>query len=314
MTSPFEFMQQAVDIVQTSLHETNKIAATLVGRSPDGMSFAVARTNFWPEPIRKAFPGGQRIGNASGTVHAELACVLAAPCSQDSVLYVTDPPCPNCVKNMAEAGIKTLYIDHKGFDKDFAQRRQGDFTDMSLRICEKAGISVNRIFRKDRRIEPILEIPHGYSPALEKPPRIDQIDAEPSPQLFETLVQEQQQLFKDRPFACALSRGPLGRVFLIGAEIHPVIGYTTATLEEPEGKYSFLLQPTNRVLMTAVRYGQKLQDGYLYSSRVPTSRELVNLVGSGLSRIAIGDRSQARDGFGLEALEALEKAGVLNAG
>ena len=172
---PFEEMQKAVDIVNTSLHSANKIAATLFG---DG--FSISRTNYWPKHIASHFGMDTRIGNSSGTVHAETACILAAPMTEGASLCVTDPFCPNCAKNIAEAGIKTIYIDHKGFDKDFAARRGGHFQDMSMQVCEKAGISIYELRRKEKTLAPILQVSGDYRPANDAPvivssvPRADQ--------------------------------------------------------------------------------------------------------------------------------------------
>ena len=125
--SPYAHTQAAVDIVNTSPHPESKVACTLVGTDKNGQSFAIARTNHWPRPIADRIGTQTKIGNASGTIHAEMACIIDTPSSRNATAFVTDPPCPNCMKYMAEAGIKTLYIDHKGFYKDFARRRGNDF-------------------------------------------------------------------------------------------------------------------------------------------------------------------------------------------
>lgn len=306
-------MQKAVDIVQQSAHPTNKIAATLAGITAQGAEFSISRINLWPDAIRDKIGTETRIGNSSGTLHAETACLLAAPRTDGSAFFVTDPPCPNCVKYMAEAGVKALYIDHKGFDKDFAKRRGGHFETMAMRICEHAGIAVYKIFRKEERMEPILQIAPDYKPPIENPAVIESINGEVlSASLLSDYTKSKEAQFSSSPFAIAAAQDENGKIFLISAPVHPVIGYTTETLEKPEEKYSFLLQPVNRLLMTAARYGMRLMPGTLYSSRVPTARELVNLVGAGLTEITIGANDQARDESGLAALQQLEKAGILN--
>src|SRR5690606_7708262 len=115
----------------------NKIAATVFGHDLAGKPFSVSRTNFWPAAIANSIGTEDDIGDSSGTIHAETAAILAASHTAGAALCVTDPFCPNCAKNIAEAGIKTIYIDHKGFDKDFATRRGGDFQNMSMRICAR---------------------------------------------------------------------------------------------------------------------------------------------------------------------------------
>ena len=99
---------------------------------------------------------------------------------------------------------------------------------------------------------------------------------------------------------------------MISAEPHLVIGYTSETDTHEDGKYSFALEPVNRLLMTAARKGLTIDPAYLYSSRVPSSRELVNMIGAGLNQISIGDTQSARDEFGPRALKQLVDAGILN--
>jgi deoxycytidylate deaminase len=300
---PFSAMQTAVDIVGASPHPSNKIAATLV--CADGQ--AISRTNAWPAAIASTLGTEVRIGNSSGTIHAETACILAANgATQGAALFVTDPPCPNCVKNMAEAGITALYIDHKGFDKDFSQRRGDDFRAMSLKVAEKAGISVYIVYRKNQRIETLQEPTTDYQPAEENPILIEELKDAP-PLLSSTPYNK-----GCKPFASAVATNVQGRSFLMIAEAHPVIGYTSETIENPEGKYTFILEPVNRLIMGAARRGLNIDPAQLYSSRVPTARELINMIGSGLDTLQIGNLQDSRDAHGLDALRILTDAKILN--
>ncbi|MCB1555969.1 MAG: deoxycytidylate deaminase [Alphaproteobacteria bacterium] len=304
-SDPFEHMQAAVDIVGTSPHPTNKIAATLFGPG-----FSVSRTNDWPEIIREKIGIEVRIGNSSGTLHAETACILAAhrP-TEGASLCITDPFCPNCAKNIAEAGIKTIYIDHKGFQKDFIARRADHFTNMSMRICEKAGITVYEIRRKEKRLVSIYEPPTGYVPYDEDSVKIF------SGASFDTLCRKTEKEQKNRRFACALATDENGAFFGLMARAHPAIGYAFATDREeighPDGKYSFMLEPLNRLLMAAPRRGLRLVEGMVYVNGVPTARELVNFVGAGFRSLAIGAPEKARDEGARAALGLLEEKGVL---
>lgn len=307
--SPFEAMQMAVDIVNSSPHPTNKIAATLCGRNKQGESYTISRTNYWPEIIEQKI-GQERIGNSSGSIHAETACILAAPCTEEASLFITDPFCPNCAKNVAEAGIKTIYIDHKGFDKDFALRRGDHFERMSMRICERAGISVFEIHRKEQKLVPILEIPEDFEPHEDAPVEYEETDLS-----FADLVHQKAEKHYDRNFATALAQDDDGHVFALTARSHPAVGYSMQSdhdeIEHPEGKYSFILEPLNRLLMTAPRYGLKLVDGAIYASQVPNARAQVNLVGAGITRIRIGDTTEARNEDALQAVQTLSDHGVL---
>lgn len=297
-------MQSAVDIVGNSPHPVNKIAATLVcanGR-------ALSRTNLWPEVISSRLGAETRIGNASGTIHAETACLLDMAGTDGGTIFVTDPPCPNCMKNMAEAGIKALYIDHKGFKKDFAQRRGGHFEDMSMRIAERAGISVHVIYRREQKTETILNIPAGYAPADEFPVRLHPAEED----AFADLIAREHEYYQNQPFALALARDQSNRILALSARAHAAIGYSgDENLESPDGKYSFVLEPVNRLMMAAARKNLILRGDYLYSSRIPTARELINMIGANLFTIRIGNLNAARDIFGPQALKQLTEAGII---
>ncbi|MCK5284617.1 MAG: deoxycytidylate deaminase [Alphaproteobacteria bacterium] len=297
--SPYELMQKAVDIVQNSPHPTNKVAATLAGDD-----FYISCINVWPEPIQKIIGNKTKIGNSSGTLHAETACILQtvktkAAKTKNAHIFVTDPPCPNCTKNIAEAGIKALYIDHKGFNKDFAQRRGHHFKHMSMKICEHAGISVYEIWRKEEKIIPIWEKPKDYTPIEENPVIIKKLTKTPE------LPKE------DTIFASAIAYNKNKERYYIIATPHPIIGYTSKTLEPAGNKYSFILQPVNRLLMSAAKLGLQLEPDSLYSSITPTARELINLIGAELYNITIGDITRSRDKFGIQALKQLCKAKIL---
>lgn len=313
--SPFDLMQAAVDIVNGSAHETNKVAATLAGIGFDGAPYAISRTNGWPGPIEKKLGRDARIGDSSGTVHAETACILAAleaglP-TEGAAIYITDPLCPNCAKNIAEAGIKVIYIDHKGFSKDFAERRGGHFRNMSLEICEKAGITVYEINRKEKTIHRIYEPGEGYIPPQDYPVELLTL----APGGWQDLIAQKTEDAATHNFALAPVVDREGKVHILYALPHLSMGYTNASPpnfhESADLKYSFIIGPTNRLLMQAARRGFVLDRNAIYTARVPTARELVNLVGAGITRLAIGDMQASRDESGIQAMETLGKAGIL---
>lgn len=308
--SEYELMQKAVDIVGTSEHPTNKVAAAIPGEFHGHACYSAA-TNFWPDIIKKKIGRDLKIGNASGTVHAETACIMEGR-PHGKPIFVTDVPCPNCIKNMAEVGIRALYIDHKGFTKDFALRRGGHFDNMALRICEKANIGVYKIFRKEKRIETILERREGFFPVVEKPSCVSAVSKNVSRKKFLSLVEEEKEFYEGRPFALALEVHIGVIKYTISAEAHPCPGYTEQTIEQDDEKYSTILQPLNRVLMRAACNGFKIHPSYVYSSQVPTARELVDMVGMlGVTKLTIGDRTKCRDAGSMEALEQLVNAKII---
>lgn len=310
---PFHHMQHAVDIVSSSAHPENKIAATLFGDD-----WAVSRTNEWPEIIARVLGTDIRIGNSSGTIHAETNCILHAPgATQGASLCITDPFCPNCAKNIVEAGIAKIYIDHKGFDKDFFKRRSGHFDTMSMKICEKAGVSVFELNRREEKITPILEIGTGYIPPEDSPITMEPVNLA-TDAVLRQLVTKTTRLQSRRKFSIALAKNSNGQIYALTARAHAVTGYTMQNEQDelevmnPESKYSYIQEPVNRLLMGMMRRGLTLCDGYLYCSQIPTSREQVNLVGAGVRRITIGDMTRARDPHGRQAMKQLSTAKILS--
>jgi deoxycytidylate deaminase len=295
----FEMMQRAVDIVQTSPHPTNKIAASLARKQPGkGWEMISASTNLWPKPILEAFGPDTDIGNASGTIHAEIACVLSAPITKNTHIFITDPPCPNCVKALAESGIRRIYIDHKGFGKDFAQRRGQDFENISLPLCLEAGIGVFEVRRKDKTIR-----------CLQKG------RTTPQARRKNSILIESCSLAEIRDFCTGAHRRLAGHPFAAGLcktsnNATDAIAVTALDFEnfagDPwRGKYTATLEPLTRLLMVARRKGWALIPRTIHTSRIPTAREMVNFLGGGLEHIHIGDQNAARDIFGPIALKQL---------
>lgn len=305
MNSAIKAMQDAVDVVLTSPHPENKVAATLF---TDNQS--LSRTNDWPPAILQEIGTEARIGDSSGTLHAEVHCILDAEFKTEGAsLTITDPCCPNCAKNIAEAGIKTVYIDHKGFQKDFATRRGDEFQDMSLRILAHAGISIYELNRKEQTTKELYRPTEGYIPPEENP-----IEVRPTPAKISdaTLLQAAKLVkVKHARWACALATDIDGMTWTLVASAHPAIGYTHDKMETPEGKYNFILEPANRILMGAARTGLKLSSGHLWCSVLPTPRELVNLVGAGYHTLFIGDMEKAAKQSSLDARKTLEDSGIL---
>jgi len=311
-------MQSALDIVHKSPHPTNKIAATLFGVNRAGEDFSISRTNHWPDSIYNTIGTTTKIGNSSGTIHAETACILnALNSTENSSLCITDPFCPNCAKNIAEAGIKNIYLDEHGFGKDFFIRRGEHFDRMSMQICERAGINVYALNMLTKEMRTILEIEQDYKPTEDSP-----ILAEPVESIHDAIlhdiVESTTIANQRRKFAIALAKSKNGNNFALIARAHAVIGYSLQKPEEaldlltPRGKYSFIQEPVNRLMMYMARKGFTLYPDYLYCSQVPTAREQVNLVGANIKRITIGDTQKCRDPRGFDAMAQLKSAKILD--
>jgi len=325
----YTHMQAAVDIVQSSPHPTNKIAATIAGNN-----WSYSQTNHWPATIETAIGRDTQIGNSSGTIHAETACIFEAyangHATKGASIFITDPPCPNCVKNIAEAGITKLYIDHKGFNKDWAKRRNDEFENMSLRIAAKAGIEIFVIYRKEQRFEVISRHAPDYTPTETHPAVIipfnpsscgatagshdektDPAIKSQDDNIWLGLIDKTSAAYKTEPFALALATNASSQTVSITTDRHPTIGYCPEDPIEKEGKYSFILQPLNRLLMIAAREGLTLNPNHIHSSRCPTSRELINFIGAGFTHLQIGNPRTSRDDHGLKALQQLQETKIL---
>jgi len=316
--SPFEAMKAAMELVPTSEHPQNKIAACVFGQDPGGADYMVPAVNHWPEAIKERIGTNIKIGNASGTVHAETAAILGAPYTFGASICISDPFCPNCAKNMAEAGIRRIFIDHEGFDRDFFERRGDHFDTMSMQICEKAGISVYELRREEQKLVPILEAPENFE-APEDSPLYQEPLEKPGDAVFRDIIEKETGHHHRRKICIAFARDSENRLFTLTARAHAAIGYSlegadidqALELLSPIGKYSFIQEPVNRMLMQLRRKGMRLENGYIYCSQVPTSREQVNLVAAGIDRITIGDIQKCRDPDGLKAMEQLSLADIL---
>jgi hypothetical protein len=64
-------------------------------------------------------------------------------------------------------------------------------------------------------------------------------------------------------------------------------------------------------MMGAARYGLRLDLEHIWSSVVPSSRELVNLCTLNVKRIFVGNIKMARDPESFKAQEILEKNKIL---
>lgn len=299
----------AVDVVLTSPHPENKVAATLFSAQAH-----LSRTNDWPQPIRDKIGMTTRIGDSSGTLHAEVNCLLHFSAKAEGAsLAITDPCCPNCAKYIAESGIKHLYIDHKGFEKNFALRRGDEFEDMSLRILAHAGITIDKVHRKSNVITTIYAPPKNYSPPEDNPIEIKPSRAPISDDTLMTLARLVR--VKHPRWGCALATDTTGKTWTLVASAHPAIGFTEHGLSHTDlldtGKYDFYLEPVNRLLMGAARKGLRLLPDMIWCSVLPSPREMVNLIGAGLSRLRIGDIQTHKKASSEEAFRLLAETGLV---
>lgn len=296
---PFDMMQRSVDAIQNSPHPTNKIASTIAGINSLGEIFAVTATNYYPHVLIERLGPNVRIGDASNSVHAETENIFNTHKTEGAHLYCTDLCCPNCAKNIVLAGISDVYFDHKGFLKDFAQRREQAFYSLSMRFFKNAGIGVHKVWRKEKRLETLST---SNSQRLKEN---SFFTAQPVDTISSNTCEHTSD---ERPFATCLAKDNDGNVFKLKSWEQPLPGLTqeeAGKLLRGDKKYSPYIQPLNALLIAARREGLEIIPESFHSSRVPTSRELVNFVGAGFGKLSIGEVENARDQASLEGYKQL---------
>lgn len=305
--NPFEAMQHAVDIVSTSEHNKNKIASCLF-KDDD----FITRVNHRPDILKSNFTPDIRIGRSSQFIHSETACIFDAQFTTDGAsLCITDPMCPNCAKAICESGITHVYIDHKGLDKDFAIRRGDDFKSLSLLMMEKAGICVSILYRKDNRIEPLIE-----------PPIITRKSAAQGIEFFDwnndLSLSDYLKKFRNRQAHTAwaiakIREGDVDLGIIVFEELtHGLTPHDYAEHRRISLKYRLPVDPLNRLLFFTKRKQFAISDMALAVNLAPSSRALVNACGYGIRDIYVGENKPDHDDLGHIAAETLQKNSILN--
>lgn len=305
--SVYEAMQKAVDVVNSSKHENNKIASCLVNEDQ-----FIARTNYRPKLFIKALDPDMRVGKSSQFIHSEIACLYNASFPADGgQIFITDPPCPNCAKAICESGVTHVYIDHKGLDKDFANRRGDDFQSLSLLVFEKAGIPVSIIYRKEERTQPLIETQITTRRSSAK--GIEFFDWDNG-----TTLKQYLEKFRNRQ---AHTSWALGKIrennhdlgIIVFEELTP--GLTPrdyADNRKINPKYRLPVDPLNRLMIFTKRKGFELQNKEIAVNLAPSSRALVNACGYGLDTIYVGENKPDHDDLGHIAAELIQEHNIIN--
>lgn len=293
MSKHHTYMKMALEARDQSAHETHKVGAVVVGEGYD-----VARPNFFPDALERTIGHEQKLGNASTTVHAEIAAIFEAPCKTDGAsIYITQRPCPNCAKAIIEAGITEIYISAETRNTPLGQKINPFFETASLPFLTYAGVSV---FEVGEDILPLNEARYCHAEGL---------NVLPFSGSFETLLDD-----LDEPFAACLAKDPDGQTYFLSAKAqtpHCLPHERASAIAAAQSKYETALQPINRLLMACAREGLQAQPDFIYSSQTPTSREFVNMIGAGYRFLQIGNTNSCRDVSGLHALAQLTTHDIL---
>lgn len=316
---PLKVMEHTIAFKEDSEHKQNPIAASITGTTKTGEPFQIIGTNYYPQAITAKIGKGVKIGNASPTVHAETGLlheIIATEGKQSAGahLYVTDPTCVNCAKNAIEAGITKVFIDTAGYDGDFNARRGDDFKYMALPMYKAAGVQVFDVDRAAQTVTKLFELPPNSIRPKFSEVAIKPYEGKLSKKSFKKYVAQQYDIktnSKRQVFVMAT-----GNVFegwsILSTGPSIVAGYDETTEKSYiSEKYTAKLEPLNKTMMTMARHGMTPHKDYIFSAQVPTSRELVDIVGAGYRRIFIGNKTKARDKNGLQALKQLEEHQIL---
>lgn len=283
-------MQDAVDVVNNSEHDNNKIAACLFKDTGEKQS----EVNQRPQSFIAHLSPDVRVGNSSQFIHAEVASIFTACFPTDhSYLCITDPMCPNCAKAICEAGIKHIYIDHKGMEKDFIKRRYDDFEKLSLAMMQNAGVGVSVIYRKQQKIDMILET--QTHEARESDIKIFDFE-----KTIEDHLNQISSTSLDRSFALAKT----DRGLLYVPEKINKLGYESV-------KYRMNIDPINRLLFYCQRMGLSILDAAITCNLYPSSRAFVNMNGYGIQKIIIGSSIPDHDTHEHTAATVIKEFGFL---
>ena len=312
-TDPFIHMSMALEIEEQSAHPAHKVGALICGRDPSDQPYLIARANYWPPILEEHIGRNVKLGNASTTVHAEIAAICAAPAVEGSDIYITDLPCPNCAKAMAESRIKAVYIDSHTHNTPLGLKIKPYFDTVSLPILKHAGIAVYEMNTQIRELCALAAPPSQskiypvHRPVTQHPLSPNDVTA----QNFLSLIEKED---VKHPFAACIAFTPLGSAFYLSARPHRSIGLSEKDAQNiisSQDKYTPILQPLNRLLLTCARYGLKINPDYLYSSQCPTSREFVNIIGAGYTNLHVGNPDISRNEWGLKALKQLKTCGLI---
>ncbi len=310
----FKRMKKAREAEENSPHPTHKVGALIHGQDHQGNDFGVARPNYWPDIFLKSIGRDQKLGNASTTIHAEIAALCAAPRSEDASIYVTDLLCPNCAKGLSEAGIASVYIDAHTHKTPLGQKIRPFFETVSLPLFERARIAVFELDLDTQTSKEYIAPFHDKIIHTDDSIIINDVD-EPGERIFNHLIANAIDIYgRNKSFAACIARSYDDTYKFMAVRPHISIGFTSDDVRQmraSQKKYDPALQPLNRILLRCARAGLRIDDAYLYSHHTPTSREFVNTIGTGHRNITIKHNDLCRDKWGLLALKQLKAHQVI---
>ncbi len=311
MQSPLSLMQLTRALADDSPNPVHKIAATLRGKDAQGLPFILSRTNMWPE-ILDVIPRTMLIGESTGWIHAETAVFLNSVSTRGGDLYITDPPCPDCMKNIITAGIHAVYVDVAGYAKPYAVRDGHTIIEMSHIMAYHAGIPVYKVNCQTGQITCLNDLRDDLQPAeIDQNTKLGPIVTPGEERRFPAHVLDLQDRWPGQNFATARAVTASGHIVFLTVTPAIIAGYTVDPTTIIEGKHNYVQTALCRLLLTAKCMGLRLVLDSVTCSDSPSSRDLVNFVGAGGRQIRILHPQKSRDAFAIAALDLLESKEIL---
>ena len=313
----FQYIQDCRNLENQSSSSDYKIAAKLHGVGPDGTIISISSPNIKLRVLKRALDENGTIGGASDTIHAETAVIRSAPVTEGTDLFVSDPLCPNCMKNAIEAGVARIFIDQRGFDKKWYQNRQDYFDHISLKFAECAGVDVYNVDLENRDIKSLTSHKGKRKTAQDDSSHIIYIDRRAD---IVSFIEESKKIYGDRAFALSTGRDSDGRQVLIRTAEAFTNGLSESDQDvidkmkayNHDQKYRIKNDPVTRLLMASSKYGISLRGSDMYCSHLPSARCQINTVGYGMDTIRIGQIQENTSTDDLDAAYALHRHGILH--
>ena len=316
----YQYISDVRTLSLRSSSETYKIAAKMHGIGPENSVISFSRPNIKLPILKEIMDTHGSIGGASDTIHAETAVIMGAPVTDQADLFVSDPLCPNCMKNSIEAGFKRIFIDKNGFDKPWYQKRKGYFDHISLKLAALAGVEVFVVDPDTRDIQ-----------ALTPPPApgqaIGQAEHHNPPEIIplkhgenlEDFIESSRKKYGKTPFALSTGLDNNGRRVLIRASEDFSKGLTKDMTQaivsmaehNEDSKYSLKNDPVIRLMMAASKYGISLRGSHMYCSHLPSPRCLIDAVGYGMQDIRVSDIHDNTSSASLDAACLLSSHNIM---
>ncbi|MFP4386771.1 MAG: deaminase [Alphaproteobacteria bacterium] len=306
-------MAHALKTAEKSPHPTHKVGA-LLSLTAQELHHSIACYNDWPETLARHIGKANKLGNASNTLHAEIATLCKAQiATHGASLYLTNLPCPNCTKALSEAGIADIYFDSNAYNTPLGLKMRTYFEQASKLILKQAGKGLHEINLDHNTIRTLLR-PAPFKTDTQKTLKAQISRA--TQEIFSKHFENARAHFQNdpAPFTATIAKDKQNKThyFLAAQTCYPA-GLEKRDIEHIhtiQDKYEAFHQPFNRLLSHCAFHGLRIEKQYLRTTQIPTAREFVNMIGYSIRTITIENKEKYRDASCLEAYRQLKETGT----